>query len=554
MHLSLKLKILAFFSILLFSPLLVYFVDFYLLKFGFIYFWLIVSLVLLVSSYFYIEFSFAKPFNKSIEILKKMKDGDFSQNIQINNDNKNNDFYKLSLLTNQVCNNIRELVNKLGKDVQVLYLSGENLNTIAKSSANIADEVAHTVEQLAFGATNQVSDINLCSQNIGDITLTSQNISNQINHIHEIAESFLKIANQGKTDIELTLSKVFDIKNSSESVSQQITQLGDLAKEISEIVDLINGISSQTNLLALNASIEAARAGEHGKGFMVVAEEVKKLAEKSSLAANQIKNMITNIQKGSQDAVISTVESLAKVDDGVKSFEIINKNFENIYNNSKTIYEETNFICESINALADKNLEINESMNSLSGVTEANAAAAEQIAASTQEHSAGSQQLEWTAGEVLKMARNITVNASIFKTDGKPEILFWSRKFFTNIVEIDYEHFKIVNYINTLYQMYLENRPSSELIKVLKELGDFTVNHFAYEEKLMQEYNYPSFDAHKAIHKAMLSKLFSFVDGLSTGASQINEEFLDFLQKWLINHILREDFKYAPYLRDRGVK
>ncbi|MEI7473400.1 MAG: bacteriohemerythrin [bacterium] len=482
----------------------------------------------------------------------KMKHGDFSGS-ENNCQNMSNGLEPLKTSINEVRLNIKELVQKLEKNVSGLNASGISLDNIAKTSANIANEVATTAEQLAAGATNQVHNINSCSQNVDEITEASQQISSQINDINNIANDFSKIANSGKLDIENALSKVNEIKDSSELVSDQIVKLGTLGKEIGDIVDLINSIANQTNLLALNASIEAARAGEHGKGFAVVADEVKQLAEKSADAANQIKDMVKNIQLGAEKAVVLTDDSLNKVEAGVKAFALINSNFEKIYSNSQIIYNETNLICDAILTLSEKNTEVNTSMTNVAGITEVNAAAAQEISASTQEHSITTQQLELTTKEVLKMARNLTVSSFVFKTDDKPEIMFWNKDFFSNNLDIDYEHYKIVNYINTLYQMHLEKRPAKDLVKVSNELAEFTVNHFANEERIMEKYKYPDFNTHKKIHNDMYAKLKMFAEALNSGKANTNEEFLEFLTQWLTKHILKEDIRMASYLRSKGV-
>lgn len=488
--------------------------------------------------------NFIKPLDEVNLILDKMKDGDFSyENIGKTDE--------LTVKISLVSKTVRDLVFQLETNVKSLYKSGENLKIISNSSAQIAEEVAFTVEHLANGATEQVNEINDCTQNITDITSTSNKINVQIKNISSIADNFVSIAVEGKKDIESTLDKVMQIKFSSEKTAEQIAYLGHIGSEIGKIVDLITGISSQINLLALNAAIEAARAGEHGKGFAVVADEVKKLAVKSADSAYQIKDMVAKVQAESDKAVASTKESLVKVEEGVSSFGIIKTYFEKIYEQSKIIGKESNVINSSIPMLVTMNNAINKAMAAVSHVTETNAAAAQEISASTEEHSAGTQELDRHASGILKLSRNIAVCSSVFKIDNKPIIFYWSKKFFTGIEEIDYQHYKIVNYVNELYQNVLSNASPAQMAKILTDLATFTTEHFAYEEILFAKYKYSGEKDHVYQHKKLLGQIGEFIIKLNSHNATIDNVLIDFLTNWLANHILKEDMKYAPFLKDK---
>lgn len=546
-----KSKFLFLCAFLSFLPLITYFISSF-LKFNLCVSYVILGVIFTIAGYIFFKQNIS-PLNSIFITLDKMKDGDFSY---INKENP--DSMSLSETFNTkislVCQTVRELVFQLENNAKNLYSSGEVLKDISTSSAGIANEVASTVEQLANGATEQVSEITQCTKNIEDITNTSNDINTQVKHIATIADEFVNIAIQGKQDIESTLEKVMEIKNSSENTAEQITYLGKIGSEISEIVDLITGISSQINLLALNAAIEAARAGDHGKGFAVVADEVKKLAVKSAESANEIKEMVTKVQDESQKAVMSTNSSLVKVEEGVNAFQIIRENFEKIYEQSKIIDKESNTINKSITELVNKNNSINSAMSVVSHVTETNAAAAEEIAASTEEHSAGTQELDKHAQDLLILARNLNVTSSVFKIDSKPVIFFWSKKLFTEIVEIDYQHYQIVNHINLLYQKYLDKSSPRELLTVLLSLFEITKDHFSYEQKLMVQHGYPRTQQHIPEHTTLLNDLQKFAKAFENHTAEIDDSFMEFLRNWLMQHILQEDMQYVSFFKSKGLR
>ena len=520
---GLKLKLFCFAAAFLATPILLYiFFPAY-----FIVTWVVsfvaASLVLGLD----LKNNFYAKYKIALDQLDKMKKGDFSFEIKQKSDDSGCILTKI----NDVAYTVRSLISGIEGDVKELFNSGKTLENIAAASAHIANEVATTVEQLAVGATSQVNDISQCSAIIGEVKEISEDTTQKAQDIKKITDDFVVISQEGKVSIDDALNKVHAIKSTSEEVAEEITHLGALSKEISEIIDLITEISNQTNLLALNAAIEAARAGEHGKGFSVVAEEVKKLADTSSIAAGQIKEMITKIQVEAEKSVGTTTSSLSKVEEGVKSFAVIRENFDKIYSLSNVIDSQSNQIVSQIEDLNSKNENVSHAMTSISGITETNAASAQEIAASTQEHSAGSQEVEKQAADLLRLSRNLTVSASVFKIDDKPEIFFWNKEFFTQVAELDYQHYQIVHLINSLYQQFIDKAADSKMLKTLLELQDITTNHFDNEERLMKLHNYPKFNEQVKQHQALLKDLAKFVDNIQNKKAKIDETFIDFLTK-----------------------
>ena len=552
---SLNKKLILFCLSAALSPLIIYYFS-KSYHHNFLIDWGIFSLLFFTITGIFISKTSTNPLNSLFFVLEKMKEGDFSYSGKNESDlnNKKNDInLNFDKHISSVAMKVRNLVFLLEKDLEILYKSGKKLGEITKNSTNIAEEVAKTTEQLAIGANNQVNDIITCSENINEISNTSQQVNNQVKQIGKIADDFLNIALQGKQDIDSTLIMINEIKDASKLAAEQISYLGQLGSEIGEIVELITNITKQTNLLALNASIEAARAGDEGKGFAVVANEVKKLAEQSASSTHQIREIVIKVQTESKKSVDTTLNNLDKVENGVKAFNLIKENFDKIYEQSKIIDTESDKINSSISELVEKNEAMNLAISSVAAVAETNAAAAQEISASTQEHSAGTHELEKHTQSLLLMARTLNVSCSVFKTDDKPVIFFWSEKFFTGVTEIDYQHFKIVNYVNSLYQLYLKNKKHPELGKTLKELANFTIGHFGYEEKLFAKFNYPDVKQHKKEHENLLGNITKFLNAYEKHDAEIDDSLINFLTDWLNHHILEVDMKYAPFFKANGV-
>ena len=194
-----------------------------------------------------------------------------------------------------------------------------------------------------------------------------------------------------------------------------IQSLHKRSKEVSSILDVITGIANQTNLLALNAAIEAARAGEHGKGFAVVADEVRKLAEQSQQSAKEILTIIQGIEHDTESSVHIMSRVTDDVQAGVKvSNEAIEK-FNQILQSTKEItpqMEEVSAIAQQISAAVQ---EVSATANELAIIAQANAATSEEVAAATEEQLASMEEISSSARALSAMAEELREILSHFK-------------------------------------------------------------------------------------------------------------------------------------------
>jgi len=175
-----------------------------------------------------------------------------------------------------------------------------------------------TSSQLLGAAKTQLQQIMQTSEAVSVMTKSILQVSNNAEEAANVAQRSLEAANQGSNAVQNTIAGMNEIRTQIQETSKRIKRLGESSQEISEIVDLISDITEQTNILALNASIQAASAGEAGRGFTVVAEEVQRLAERSSEATKQISMIVKTIQTDTHGAVAAMEKSTEGVVDGAR--------------------------------------------------------------------------------------------------------------------------------------------------------------------------------------------------------------------------------------------
>ena len=197
-------------------------------------------------------------------------------------------------------------------------------------------EILAATTQLASGSQEQAAAVTETVTTVDEVTQTSDQAAQRAKAVSEAAQRSLEIGKTGRRAVEETVAVMGKVKEQSESIAESILSLAEQAQSIAEITTAVNEIAEQTNLLALNAAIEASRAGEHGKGFAVVASEVKTLADQSKKATAQVRQILGDIQKATNSAVMRTEEGTRSVNEAIA---VVNKAGDTIRSLADTITE-----------------------------------------------------------------------------------------------------------------------------------------------------------------------------------------------------------------------
>jgi methyl-accepting chemotaxis protein len=287
------------------------------------------------------------------------------------------------------------------------------LNTTVASIRSILQSVTQGVETLSAAATElsmrstetsgntqtQTSKINQIATAAQEMTATIGEISHNAEVASAASRESAEIARQGGTVIQAAAATMQEIATSTGSVEQKMTSLALRSEEIGKVVSVIQDISAQTNLLALNAAIEAARAGEHGRGFAVVAGEVRRLAERTKGATEEIANTIRSIQQETQETLDLMSQSRNTVEAGLSETARARASLEAIIGSSNEVENQIRLIATAATEQTAASGEISESARDISSLATENSHAAEETAEACKNLSALASNLDGMIGQ-----------------------------------------------------------------------------------------------------------------------------------------------------------
>jgi len=317
-------------------------------------------------------------------------------------------------ITKEKEDEIGQLFDGFNKAVQNIGALISELTGAVQATASAANQISASTEEMAAGAQEQSAQASEVATAVEEMATTIIETTKNANAAAENAKVAGDTANAGGKVISESINGMNRISEVVSKAASTVQALGKSSDEIGEIVQVINDIADQTNLLALNAAIEAARAGEQGRGFAVVADEVRKLAERTTKATKEIATMIKQIQKDTAEAVSSIQVGETEVEGGKVMAEKSGDSLKNIVHATNKVVDMINAVASASEEQSSAAEQISKSIESINNVTHESASDIQQIARASEDLNRLTENLQ-SLIERFKIAETGFVNKSVSK-------------------------------------------------------------------------------------------------------------------------------------------
>lgn len=338
--------------------------------------------------------------------------GDFSYVVK---DSSNDEIGQLTMNLSEMRENLSDVMKTIAETSDQVAASSEELTASAEESSKSAELIAASTQTAANGTE-------LTMHHVEDVVASVEHMQTRVKEAQTNSQTIMSLSDtasrnsQDGTEAVLAVVKQMnEINNSVTDIGLFVNGLDKKSKEIGTIVNLISDISNQTNLLALNAAIEAARAGEQGKGFAVVADEVRKLAEQSANSTQLIASLISDIQAETDKAVTAMQHGAENVEEGIRKTENVNNSFQSIKQAINQVTNNVQEVSQTIEGVSSGSKSIVEVMDKVKMTARENAESNETNAAASQQQSAAMEEISASSEALSGMAMDLQAALGKFK-------------------------------------------------------------------------------------------------------------------------------------------
>ena len=377
---------------------------------------IIIAAVLLISIVSYlIAAGISKPIISASEFAKKIAKGELSVKIKEKYLNQKDEIGTLSRALESMRLDLKETIGSIVSIAENLSANSEELSASSEEISASSQEVSNAIQEVASGSEEQTAQIENTQENINVLSSEIRTIASKNREMKKQAGLVSGEVEKSSRTILDTNDQIKKVNENQKNMAESIEGLSVLSEKIGKIVDMISDISQQTNLLALNAAIEAARAGQAGRGFSVVADEIRELAEQSSQATIDIEGLIKEIQENVSHTTAKMKDTTGVVNDSVAAIDTTNSSFTEIEKAVEKLNNLIAVVVDSVDEMESSSDEIDQAMLEISGVSQESSSIAEEVAASSQEQSAATEEIVSASEELAEMAQKLKEEGSKFK-------------------------------------------------------------------------------------------------------------------------------------------
>ncbi|MEG0260857.1 MAG: methyl-accepting chemotaxis protein [Lysinibacillus sp.] len=355
----------------------------------------------------------ANPIKEVVSRISEMADGDISQAaLPVKANDEIGTLVKSTNIMSEKLHNILSSINEVSENVAA---SSEEL---AQSSLEVktgAVQIALTMTELAGGSESQADSASELAQIIETFKVNVNQATNEGNNLQGHSGEVLNLTTTGQELMNSSTKQMHEIDRIVQASVTKVEGLNQQSREISKLVSVIDDIANQTNLLALNAAIEAARAGEQGKGFAVVADEVRKLAEQVSSSVTEISSIVLRIQNETVGVTTSLQSGYEEVKKGTAQITHTGETFESIASAVNNMVSNIQGITGNIQGISQTTGQINVAIDDIAAISQENAAGVEQTTATVEETASTMEEVAKSTDQLAIMAESLNHQVQQFK-------------------------------------------------------------------------------------------------------------------------------------------
>lgn len=372
-----------------------------------------IIVIFVIITAFIISRLIADPIKVAIQKLKAIAEGDLSQPPLTHK--VHDEIGLLIQSTNSVNNMLQSVLSSIQEVSENLAYSSEELAQSAVGVKEGSEQIAMTMTDLAEGSESQASSAGDLVNMMESFKVNVQQATDEGSKMTKDSQEVIQLTETGQGLMNASTQQMYTIDRIVQEAVSKVEGLNSQSQEISKLVEVIDGIANQTNLLALNAAIEAARAGEQGKGFAVVADEVRKLAEQVSLSVTDISSIVTRIQSETTNVTISLQTGYDEVRKGTAQITETGETFGTISTAVNRMSANIQSITDNLHGISTTTEQINRSIDEIAAITQESAAGVEQTTATIEETVGTMEEIVTSSERLATVAEEINTKMQQFK-------------------------------------------------------------------------------------------------------------------------------------------